>query len=212
LKDRPAAFIASCRRAPISKSRWMASILSTRKGPRCSGTESTTLSWRGVDSNFQYAEAVKRVVAAFSETRRNQGRLVRCLNLRQDLIEWLRRHPRIAAERVAEGDNTTISSNCHQRGFDDVFHLPPDAVARSGSTHRDPLLRLGGLNDRLLGAASGRAGHSRPTLDYRTFPAASPRYTPDGHHRADTHVRDGHTPRLAGYAHGSGHSEPPKRR
>src|SRR5260370_42619170 len=35
----------------------------------------------------------------------------RCLNLRQDLIEWLRRYPKIAAKRVAECDN----QDQHQR-------------------------------------------------------------------------------------------------
>src|ERR1700746_2824356 len=37
------------------------------KTPPSRGTESSvTLRWRGLDSNFQYAEAVKLVVAAFS--------------------------------------------------------------------------------------------------------------------------------------------------
>jgi hypothetical protein len=39
----------------------------TRSPMRRPGTESSmTLSWRGVDSNFQYAEAVKLLVGAFS--------------------------------------------------------------------------------------------------------------------------------------------------
>jgi hypothetical protein len=40
---------------------------SRRIAQRRPGTESSlTLSWRGVDSNFQYAEAIKLVVAPFS--------------------------------------------------------------------------------------------------------------------------------------------------
>src|SRR5712671_2296660 len=64
---------------------------------------------------------------------------------------------------------------------------------------------------RLSPGVSARAGHSRPTLDYKTFPGASLRYTPGGLRRGDTHARGGRTPHPTGYARGSAHSEAPRR-
>src|SRR5580700_6902868 len=78
--------------------------------------------------------------------------------------------------------------------------------------HREPLLPLlRCLSDWQHGAVSARAGHSRPTLDYKTFPGASLRYTPGGHRPGDTHARGGRTPHPTGYARGSAHSEAPRR-
>src|SRR5258708_23476403 len=67
------------------------------------------------------------------------------------------------------------------------------------------------LNDWQHRVVLAQAVHSRPTLDYKTFPAASLRYTPGGHRRGDTHARGGRTPHLTEYARGSAHSEPPRR-
>src|SRR5438105_135322 len=77
--------------------------------------------------------------------------------------------------------------------------------------HREPLLLLRCLSYWQHGAVSARVGHSRPTLDYKTFPGAFLRYTPGGHRRGDTHARGGRTPHSTGYARGSAHSEPPRR-
>src|SRR5271166_435421 len=66
------------------------------------------------------------------------------------------------------------------------------------------------LNDWQDGAASVPAGHSRPTLDYKTFPAVALRYTPGGHPGAHTHARGGRIPHLAGCEIGSAQSEKPR--
>src|ERR1700749_4301349 len=58
---------------------------------------------------------------------------------------------------------------------------------------------------------SARSGHNRPTLDYKTFPGASLRYTPGGHRRGDTHAGRGRIPHPTGNARGSAHPEPPRR-
>src|SRR5215471_16385515 len=68
------------------------------------------------------------------------------------------------------------------------------------------------LSDWRDGVASARAGHSQPTLDYKTFPEASLRYMPGGRRRVYTHAKGGHTPHPAGYEHGSARSEPRRRR
>src|SRR5215469_6791689 len=67
------------------------------------------------------------------------------------------------------------------------------------------------LSDWRDGVASARAGHSRPTLDYRTFPGASLRYTHGGRRQADTPVKGGHTRHPAGYERGSARLELPGR-
>src|SRR5215471_8710694 len=67
------------------------------------------------------------------------------------------------------------------------------------------------LSDWRDGVASARAGHSRPTLDYKTFPAASLLYIPGGRPRADTPAKGGHTPPPAGYERNSARLEPRKR-
>src|SRR5258705_12411494 len=87
----------------------------------------------------------------------------------------------------------------------------PTSARSRRLTWRASTASLPCLSDWQHGAVSARAGHSRPTLDYKTFPGASLRYTPGGHRRGDTHARGGHTPPPTGYARGSAHSEPPRR-
>src|SRR5258705_6015743 len=70
----------------------------------------------------------------------------------------------------------------------------PTSARSRRLTWRASTASLRCLSDWQHGAVSARAGHSRPTLDYRTFPGASLRYTPGGHRRGDTHARSGRTP------------------